>query len=371
MAVVNEDGMEPPVDIDWDGLTFSFKPTDKMYKATCRQGEVWKPGGLLAYGDLTISPAAGVLNYGQGAFEGMKAQRTPDGHVVLFRPERNAARLQAGAVRLGLPPIPTEMFLEAVEAVVAGNARWVPPSGRGSLYLRPLLIGTGPILGVSAAPEYTFLIYCCPVGPYFKGGLKPIALKVSDEHHRACPGGSGGAKAIGNYAPGMEPSRAAKELGFNEIIYLDAVEHRYVEEVGAANFFYLKGKTLRTPMLTGTILPGITRESIIELARSRGYDVIEERVPIEDAMKADEAFCSGTAAVIAPIGRIAHGEECAEFCGGEVGPVTRELYDALTSLQTLRAPDTFGWVRHVKLGKRDSNGVSEEASDPATKPRLS
>ena len=193
------------------------------------------------------------------------------------------------------------------------------------------------------------MIYVCPVGPYFKGGMHPISLKVSDEYHRACPGGSGGVKAIGNYAPGMMPSKGAKKEGFAEIIYLDAVEHRFVEEVGAANFFCVKDNVVYTPELTGTILPGITRASIIDLARSKGYEVHEDKIDIEFALQADECFCAGTAAVISPIGSICHGDVCTMYCNNEVGPVTRELYDALTGIQTQVEPDEFGWMREVPI----------------------
>ncbi len=343
--------MSDDVSIDWDALTFSFTPTDVMYTATCKLGEEWEPGVLEPYGDITISPAAGVLNYGQGLFEGMKAQRSVNGGIVLFRPERNAARLQDGARRLGMPPVPEEMFLDAIEQTVAANARWVPPTGKGALYIRPVLWGSGAILGVAPSPEYTFMVYVCPVGPYFKGGMHPIALMVSEDYHRAAPGGSGSVKAIGNYAPGMMPSKNAKKEGFAEVIYLDAVHHRYVEEVGAANFFCVKDGVIHTPELTGTILPGITRASIIDLARHFGYEVIEEKVDIDFVLEADECFCAGTAAVISPIGAICQGEVCTMYCNNELGPVTKELYDALTGIQTQAAPDEFGWVRAVPVPK--------------------
>ncbi|MBT4058892.1 MAG: branched-chain amino acid aminotransferase [Euryarchaeota archaeon] len=337
--------------IDWDSMTFSFTPTDVMYRATCNQGDAWQPGEMEPYGDITISPAAGVLNYGQGLFEGMKAQRSVNGGIVLFRPERNGARLADGARRLGMPPVPVEMFLDAIEQVVAANARWVPPTGKGALYIRPVLWGTGAILGVAPAPEYTFMIYVCPVGPYFKGGMHPIALKVSDEYHRAAPGGSGAVKAIGNYAPGMMPSKNAKSDGFAEIIYLDAVEHRYIEEVGAANFFCVKDGVIYTPELTGTILPGITRASIIELAIHKGYKVVEEKVDIQFVLEADECFCAGTAAVISPIGAICQGDVCTTYCNNQVGAITRELYDALTGIQTQVESDEFGWIRAVPVAE--------------------
>ncbi len=333
--------------IDWDDLTFSFTETDRMYITTCKQGEEWSPGIMQDFQNLSLSPAAGVINYGQGLFEGMKARRAEDGRVILFRPELNARRSAEGCRRLGMPEVPEEMFLDAVHQCVKENIQWLPPTGRGELYIRPLIFGSGAILGVAPAPEYTFLVYTVPVGPYFKGGLNPISLRVSDEYHRAAPGGSGGVKAIGNYAPGMMPSKKAKADGYAEIIYLDAVNHQFVEEVGAANFFCIKNQVIYTPELTGTILPGITRLSVIELARSLGYEVHETKVDIALAMDSDEAFCAGTAAVISPIGSIEHGEKIATYCNGEVGAITKELYDALTGILEGRADDPFGWTPSV------------------------
>ena len=335
--------------VDWDSLTFSLTQTDYMYVANCELGGVWEPGEIIPYGNLSIDPAAGVLNYGQGIFEGMKAHRSVQGDVVLFRPEENARRFQRGADRLGMPPVPESVFLDAVEQVVAANSKWIPPTGRGALYIRPVLWGTGAIMGVAPAPSYTFCVFVTPVGPYFKGGLTAIDLMISDEYHRAAPGGSGGVKAIGNYAPGMMPSKNAKKGGFAEVIYLDAEEHRYIEEVGAANFFCVKDNVIHTPELTGTILPGITRASIIDLARHRGYDVIEEKVSSEFAMQADEAFCCGTAAVISPIGSICHGDQEKVYLERSIGPITRELYNALTGIQTKLATDPFGWMHAVNL----------------------
>ena len=334
-------------DIDWDSLTFSLTPTDTMYLTESKQGEAWMPGDLRPYGNMSISPAAGVLNYGQGLFEGMKAYRTIDGKVVFFRPEENARRMQRGADRLKMPPVPESVFVDAVEQVVAANLSWIPPVGKGALYVRPLLMGSGPVLGVAPAPSYTFLVYATPVGPYFKGGVTAIDLLISEEYHRAAPGGSGGVKAIGNYAPGMMPSKKAKAAGFAEVIYLDAETHSYIEEVGAANFFCLKDGKLYTPELTGTILPGITRDSIIKLARSNGMEVIETKVSAEFVMGADEAFCCGTAAVISPIGSITKNNKKVVFGNGEPGKVTTNLYDQLTGIQNGSIEDTFGWLHEV------------------------
>lgn len=344
---------------DWDNLGFKVTETDMMYIATCNDGEEWQSGELRPYGHLSLHPAAGVLNYGQGIFEGMKATRTTRGNIVLFRPEDNARRFMDGAERLGMPPVPENLYLAAVYSVVAANARWVPPPGKGALYIRPLLWGTGAVLGVNPAPSYSFVIYTSPVGPYFKGGFKPIRLIVAKHHFRAAPGGTGNVKAIGNYASGLILSRTVKKHGYGEILYLDAVHQRYIEEVGAANFFCIKDNTLYTPELGGTILPGITRDSVMKLARYLGYSVVEQKVDINLAMKADEAFCTGTAAVITPIGRIEQGDEIKIFSSqdtkqpaeenGDVGPITRQLYDLLTSIHIEVQEDIYGWLRPVTV----------------------
>ncbi|MDG1550528.1 MAG: branched-chain amino acid aminotransferase [Candidatus Poseidoniaceae archaeon] len=336
-------------EIDWDSLTFSLTPTDTMYIAETGMDEAWTPGDLMPYGDMKISPAAGVLNYGQGLFEGMKAFRTSKDRVVFFRPDENARRMQRGADRLKMPPVPESIFIDAVEQCVQQNLRWLPPCGRGAMYVRPLLMGSGPILGVAPAPSYRFLVYVTPVGPYFKGGVSAIDLLISEEHHRAAPGGSGGVKAIGNYAPGMMPSKNAKSKGYAEVIYLDAETHTCIEEVGAANFFCAKDGVLYTPELTGTILPGITRDSLIQLARHNGIEVKETRVTAEFAMDADEAFCCGTAAVISPIGSITKGDTKANYGDGNPGELTNKLYNQLVGIQNETEDDVFGWLHEVPL----------------------
>ena len=336
-------------EIDWDSLTFSLTPTDTMYITETAIDEPWKPGDLMPYGDMKISPAAGVLNYGQGLFEGMKAYRTSKDRVVFFRPEENARRMQRGADRLKMPPVPESIFIDAVEQCVQENLRWLPPTGRGAMYVRPLLMGSGAVLGVSPAPSYRFLVYVTPVGPYFKGGVTAIDLVISEEHHRAAPGGSGGVKAIGNYAPGMMPSKKAKAEGYSEVLYLDAETHTCIEEVGAANFFCVKDGVLYTPELTGTILPGITRDSLIKLARHNGIEVHETKVTAEFAMQADEAFCCGTAAVISPIGSITKGEIKAKYGNGNPGEMTTMLYNQLVGIQNETEEDIFGWLHEVPL----------------------
>ncbi|MEC9354368.1 MAG: branched-chain amino acid aminotransferase, partial [Candidatus Thermoplasmatota archaeon] len=260
----------------------------------------------------------------------------------------NAARLRNGCRRLSMPPVPEDIFLSAVHDVVSENADFIPPNNDGALYIRPLVFGSGAILGVAPAPEFTFLVFTSPVGPYFKGGLTPIRLLVTQDFHRAAPKGTGGVKAIGNYAPGMLASGHAKFKGYAEVVYLDAAEDRYIEEVGAANFFALFGDTLVTPALSGSILPGVTRDSVLQLAADRfGLQVEERDISIDEALTADELFCSGTAAIISPIGCINYNGQDHQFSDGEVGLRTRALYEVLTAIQHGSADDEFDWVVEV------------------------
>lgn len=341
----------PKVEIDWDTLGFGLKDVaQSMYVANWTEANGWDKGSLQPYGPLQFMPSAQVLNYGQSVFEGMKAQRTPKGQIVLFRPDMNAARLAAGAERMSMPPVPKEQFVDAVVSTVRANADWVPPPGKGSLYLRPLLLGSGPILGLGPAPSYTFTVYGAAVGAYFKGGqLTPINLIVEERFHRAAPGGMGGTKAAGNYSPVLVTQLDAKKAGYADVVYLDAKTDTYLEEVSSCNIFVVSGKTIRTPPLSGTILPGVTRRSIIELARSRGYTVEEVNVSITEAMEADEVFTTGTAVVVCSVGSLTYRGQRKQFgSAGQPGPVALEMYNTLTQLQTLAAEDPFGWVHIVQ-----------------------
>jgi len=267
---------------------------------------------------------------------------------VVFRPDENAKRIGEGADRMCLEKIPEDMFVKAVLDTVAANADYVPPLDKGAMYIRPLLIGSGAILGLGPAPESTFLIYVSPVGAYFKGGqLTPIDLLVSSKFHRAAPGGAGGTKCVGNYAQVLVTQLDAKAQGYADVLYLDAKEDKYIEEVSSCNMFVVKGKTIRTPPAGETILSGITRKSVIQIARHRGYEVIEERVTVKDAMEADEVFCTGTAVVVVPVGSITYNGEKKVYCNGEVGKVGQEIYSAVTNIQYERAEDEFGWVVEV------------------------
>ncbi|XP_021718456.1 branched-chain amino acid aminotransferase 2, chloroplastic-like [Chenopodium quinoa] len=335
-------------DIDWDNLGFGFLPTDYMYVMKCARGESFSKGELKRYGNIEMSPAAGILNYGQGLFEGLKAYRTQDGNIVLFRPEENALRMRAGAERMCMAAPTVEQFLEAVKETVLANERWIPPTGKGSLYIRPLLMGSGSVLGIAPAPEYTFLIYASPVGNYFKEGLAPINLVIETDFHRASPGGTGGVKTIGNYAAVLKAHTAAKAQGYSDVLYLDCVHKKYLEEVSSCNVFVVKDNVISTPAIKGTILPGITRKSIIDIARSLGFEVVEQLVSVDQLLSADEVFCTGTAVVVSPVGSITHKGERTSFGDGKVGRVAQQLHTALTRLQMGIAEDNMDWIVKLK-----------------------
>ena len=334
--------------VDLDNLTFSFTQTRSMYVARCELGGEWKSGSIVPFDELRISPAAGVLNYGQGLFEGMKAYKWDNGNIMMFRPEKNAERAASGCSRLSMPEIPKNLFLDAAKKVVRDNADYIPNTKQGALYVRPIIFGSGEGVGVAPSTEYMFVVYVSPVGPYFKGGLAPIKLIVTNDYHRAPLKGTGGVKAIGNYVPGMLPSGLAKKQGYSEVIYLDAAEEKYIEEVGAANFFAIIDGKVITPELTGSILPGVTRESILDLAHEKmGMEIEERRISVDEALSADEVFCAGTAAIIAPIGSINYQGKEHIFSDGMVGRITKELYDVLTAIQFGSGKDEFEWMTEI------------------------
>ncbi|KAG8384233.1 hypothetical protein BUALT_Bualt04G0096600 [Buddleja alternifolia] len=335
-------------DIDWDNLGFGLMTTDYMYIMKCAQGEAFSSGELKRFGNIELNPSAGILNYGQGLFEGLKAYRKHDGNILLFRPEENAQRLRNGAERMCMPAPTVDQFLEAVKATVLANQRWIPPPGKGSLYIRPLLMGSGAVLGLAPAPEYTFLIYVSPVGNYFKEGLAPINLIVETEMHRATPGGTGGVKTIGNYAAVLQAQSAAKAKGYSDVLYLDSIHKKYLEEVSSCNVFVVKGNVISTPAIKGTILPGITRKSILDVARSQDFQVEERPVPVEELLDADEVFCTGTAVVVSPVGSITYLNKRVTYGSEGVGRVSQQLYSALTSLQMGLTEDTVGWITELK-----------------------
>lgn len=335
------------VDLDWENLGFGIVQTDYMYVAKCGTDGNFAEGEMVPFGPISLNPSSGVLNYGQGLFEGLKAYRKPDGSILLFRPEENALRMQTGAERMCMPAPSVEQFVDAVKQTVLANKRWVPPTGKGSLYIRPLLMGSGAVLGLAPAPEYTFIIFVSPVGNYFKEGLAPINLIVEDKFHRATPGGTGGVKTIGNYASVLMAQKIAKEKGYSDVLYLDAVHKKYLEEVSSCNIFVVKGNVISTPAIKGTILPGITRKSIIDVAVSKGFQVEERLVSVDELLDADEIFCTGTAVVVSPVGSITYQGKRVEYGHQGVGVVSQQLYTSLTSLQMGQTEDWMGWTMQL------------------------
>lgn len=342
--------MVDPNEIDFYSLGFNFIETKTMFIANHRDGK-WDDGRLMPFGNFEISPASCVLNYGQGIFEGMKALKAKNGEIILFRPEENAKRFNFSARRMLMPEYDIDKFIDAVKKVVKANEEFIPPyDSEGALYIRPILFGYGPILGVHSAEEFKLIIFTVPVGPYFPEGFKGIDLEISKVYTRAAPGGTGSAKTICNYAGTMLPAKEAKARGFAQIIYLDAVHMENIEEVGAANFFAMINGRLATPRKTGTILEGITRESILELAsKNLGIKVEERDISFKELYEESctEAFCSGTAAIITPIASVALEGKIRVFNNREPGEITIKIYELLTGIQRGEIEDKFGWV--IKL----------------------
>lgn len=336
-------------DIDWGNLGFGYIQTEYRYVSRYRNG-AWDAGGLETDANVTLNECACVFQYAQTCFEGLKAYQTEDGHIVCFRPDLNAKRMVDSAIRLEMPPFPEERFLEAVKMVVEANRDYVPPYGSGAtLYIRPYMMGTNSVIGVKPADEYEFRIFVTPVGPYFKGGAKPIVIKVSD-FDRAAPHGTGHIKAGLNYAMSLYPIQVAHREGFAENMYLDAQTRTKVEETGGANFIFItKDGKLVTPK-SDSILPSITRRSIMYVAEHYLGMTVEHREVYFDEVK-DFAECGlcGTAAVISPVGKINdHGTEICLPSGMEdMGPYTKKLYDTLTGIQMGRLEAPEGWIVRI------------------------
>lgn len=336
--------------IDWANIGFGYIKTDYRYVSNYKNG-AWDSGELTTDDTITMSECAGVLQYAQTVFEGLKAYTTEDGHIVMFRPDLNASRMVDSAKRLEMPPFPEERFLEAVTEVVKANAAYVPPYGSGaSLYIRPYMFGSSPVIGVKPAEEYRFRAFVTPVGPYFKGGAKPITIKVSD-FDRAAPCGTGHIKAGLNYAMSLHAIVTAHEEGYAENMYLDAATRTKVEETGGANFIFItKDNKVVTPK-SDSILPSITRRSILHVAKEYlGLEVEEREVLLSEVKDFAECGLCGTAAVISPVGKIVdHGTEiCFPSGMEEMGPITKKLYDTLTGIQMGRIEAPEGWIKVVE-----------------------
>ncbi len=341
--------MTNKVNIDWNNLGFEYIKTDFRYISTWKDGK-WDEGHLTEDNILHISEASCALHYGQQCFEGLKAYRTKNGDIQLFRPDRNAARLNDSLNKLLMPEIPEEKFIDACMQVVKANKDYVPPYGTGAtLYLRPFVIGVGDNIGVKPAPEYIFCVFCLPVGAYFKGGMTPCNFMIAD-YDRAAPHGTGGQKVGGNYASSMHPHKIAADRGFADCIYLDPATRTYIEEVGAANFFGItKNNEFVTPK-SPSVLPSITKYSLMEIAEKYlDMPVYERKVPISSLDEFKEAGACGTAAVITPIGGIEYKDKLHVFYSEtEVGPITKELYRILCGIQfgDFEAPE--GWIFKVE-----------------------
>ena len=332
------------VDMDWGSLGFGYVQTDKRFVANYKNG-AWDAGELTEKATIEMSECAGVLQYAQTCFEGMKAYTTADGRIVCFRPDLNAQRMAESCRRMRMPVYPEDQFVEAVMEVVRANAHWVPPYGSGaSLYIRPYMFGINPVIGVKPADEYQLRIFATPVGPYFKGGIKPLKLRISD-FDRAAPRGTGHIKAGLNYAMSLYAIMDAHEQGYDENVYLDSGSRTYIEETGGANIVFIKGNTLVTPK-SDTILPSITRRSLVQVAKEYlGMEVEERPVALSEIGEFSECGLCGTAAVISPVGEIHDHGTVYSYAG--MGPKIQALYDTLRGIQmgTVEGPE--GWVREV------------------------
>jgi len=337
-------------------LAFGRTFTDHMVVIPYRDG-AWQQGEVKAYGPLSLDPAASVLHYGQAIFEGFKAFAQPDGSVKTFRPQANAERFNRSARRLAMPDLPTDLFMEAADALIKLDQAWVPKNVGESLYLRPLMIATDPFLGVRPSHEYLFVLFASPAGAYFPQGVKPVTVWISEDYVRAAPGGTGEAKCAGNYAASLVAQAQAQEKGCDQVVWLDAVERRYIEEMGGMNLFFVyqeEGKTvIVTPELTGTLLPGITRRSLLDLAHDLGYESSERKLTVQQwrddiaSGRMTEVFACGTAAVITPVGVAkANGFEM-NINKVQNGPVTMALRDALLAIQHGTTPDRHNWMHTI------------------------
>lgn len=336
-----------------DKLGFGQYFTDHMFVAKYREGEGWYQADVLPYAPLALDPAASVFHYGQALFEGMKAFRQENGEVVFFRPEFNFDRLCDGAERLCLQAPPKELFMEGLKKLVAVDERWIPHEPNTSLYIRPTLIGSEGFLGVRPSHETIFFIILSPVGSYYAEGAKPVRIWTEETYLRAAPGGLGAVKAGANYASSLKAALAAKQKGYAQVLWLD-VEHQGIEEVGTMNVFFVMENEIVTPSLNGSILSGGTRSSVIEVLKSKNLPVVERKITITEVIEKikngqlKEAFGTGTAAVISPIGLIHYKGQDWLINNEEIGPVSAQLYKEITAIQKGQAPDNFGWITRLK-----------------------
>lgn len=335
-------------------LGFGHIFTDHMFVMNYDTGKGWNNARIVPFGDISLSPAAMCLHYGQEIFEGLKAYRTADGSVQLFRPDENFKRMNVSAERMVIPKIDEEFCLHALKELLKVEEDWVPSAEGASLYIRPFIFAVDPYVGVRPADHYLFMIILSPSGAYYSTGLNPVKIYVESRYVRAVRGGTGFAKTAANYAISLAGQDEAHKQDYEQVLWLDGVEQKYVEEVGSMNiFFVIDGKVI-TPALTGSVLPGITRKSAIEVCRKKGYEVEERRISIEEIAKAyddgklDEVFGTGTAAVISPVGHLKWNDKIMTINDNKIGKVSQMLYDTMTGIQWGKLPDEFGWVFPLK-----------------------
>ena len=343
----------PKAKPDWNNLSFGRYYTDHMFIADYTENTGWHDLRVIPYAPLSLDPAAMVFHYAMEVFEGLKAYAAKDGRILLFRPRENARRLNSSAARICMPAFPEDDFLNALMSLVRIDHDWVPRLPDTSLYLRPFMIGTEPHLGVRVSKLFQMIIIASPVGAYYPEGLNPVKIYLEDEYVRAIRGGTGFTKCGGNYAASLVAQEKAHKLGLTQVLWLDGVEKKYIEEVGTMNVMFQIGDTVITPELSDSILPGVTRSSVLELLRSWGIPVSERRISIDELYSAArlgalrESFGTGTAAVISPIGEFSINGELLKVGDGGIGPLSRRLYDTLTGIQWGIQPDPFGWTCEI------------------------
>ena len=330
-------------------LGFGHIFTDHMFLMNYTEGKGWYDARIVPYQPISLDPSAMIFHYGQEMFEGMKAYIGADGKACLFRPDMNAKRAINTNKRLCIPEIPEEDFVEAVKAVVKVDEKWIPTDPGTSLYIRPFIIATDAFLGVAPSKNYLFIIILSPSGAYYESGLAPVGIWIEDEFVRAVRGGMGYTKTGGNYACSLAAQVKAHDAGYSQVLWLDGVERKYIEEVGAMNIFFKIDGKIVTPMLNGSILPGVTRDSVINLCKSWGMDVEERKISVDELIdaqktgKLEEIFGTGTAAVISPVGKLRYKDDVMVINGGDIGPVSQKIYETVTGIQLGKIADPFGW----------------------------
>lgn len=339
---------------DIGSLGFGKHFTDHMFMMNYTEGQDWHDARIVPYGEISLSPATMVFHYAQEMFEGMKAYKSNDKKIRLFRPDKNIERMNNTNDRLCIPRVNPEDALQAIEELVKIDSDWIPTQPGTSLYIRPFIIATDPFLGVHASKTYLFMIILSPVGSYYAAGLNPVKICVEDEYVRAVKGGTGFAKVGGNYASSLIGQKKAEDKGYAQVLWLDGIEHKYIDEVGAMNVFFVIDGEVITPALEGNILPGVTRDSTIAFLKAKGYKVTERRISINEVFdaannkKLDEIFGTGTAAVISPVGILDWHGKIAVINNEQIGKISKLLYDNITGIQYGKVKDEFGWSREVK-----------------------